>query len=385
MKTVCMITSSRADYGIQKSLMSLLNNDPDIDLKIIVTGTHLLAEYGNSINEITQDGFEIFAKVDCVVAGDNNIAATKTMALAMLGFTECLNQLMPDAITLVGDRFETMAIASVAYTLKIPIIHLHGGEITLGALDECYRHAITKLSSIHFVAHEDYQNRVIRMGENPDFVFNLGAPGIDLIKYEEFKSKQELSNFIGFDLNKYILVTFHPSTLDAVPSTKVVNNLFAALSKFPEYQLVVGKANNDPSGQEINRIMKKIEQSGMLSQKMIITNNLGKLYLSMAKEADLVIGNSSSALLEVPYLSTPSVNIGMRQKGRIAPETVISVSNEIEEISAGIKKAFSAEHQKKCFENKQNWFGTPGNISTSIHKIIKKINLNELKYKVFYD
>lgn len=380
-----MITSARSDYGIQKTLMKYLKNDPDIDLKVIATGTHLLNQYGSTIDEIVRDGFEIYAKIDCVLAADNNIGTTKTMALAILGFSEILSNLMPDAITLVGDRFETLAIAMVAYTFKIPIIHLHGGENTYGALDESYRHAITKLSSVHFVAHDSYRDRVIRMGENPDFVFNLGAPGIDLIHYEKFKSKDQLSQFIGMSLNDYILITFHPSTLEGYPSTRVVRNLFQALSKFTHYQLIVCKANNDPGGQEINAIFNEMESSPEFNKKMIIIGSLGEYYLGAAKEASLVIGNSSSALLEVPYLSTPSVNIGLRQHGRIAPESVISVGNELQDIIEGIQLGLSNEWKVKCIEMKKTWFGIPGNISSSIYNTLKTINLNDLKNKVFYD
>jgi GDP/UDP-N,N'-diacetylbacillosamine 2-epimerase (hydrolysing) len=385
MKKICIITSSRADYGILKTLMLLLKLDPCFKLNIIVTGSHLNESLGSSFNEIINDGFEINAKIDNYFSGDSNSSTVKMMASAMLGVGHLLEDIAPDAIVLVGDRFEIFAVASAAYTLRIPIIHIHGGEVTSGALDDGYRHAISKLSTLHFVAHEEYKKRLIRMGEQPNLIYNVGAPGIDLLKLGSLKNKQDLSAKIGINLDKYFLITLHPTTLDNISSDQIFDNLFQALRNFPDFQFVVTKGNLDPTGELLNKKFNDLIESKYFNGRMVMVNNLSKNYFSAIKHSSLVLGNSSSGILEAPYLNTPTVNIGKRQNGRVMPESVITIGYDTQDIINGIETALSETWRKSNLKLEKNWFGKPGCISENILNVLKKFEFNKNIGKVFYD
>lgn len=373
MKKICIITGSRADYGLLKPLIKLVDESAEAELQLIVTGSHLLPQFGNTADVIKVDGFSIFSEIHMDIADNTNLATANATASVMAAAAEVLTAAKPDCVIVLGDRFEIFACASAAYMLKIPLVHLHGGEVTQGALDEGLRHAISKLASLHFVSHSSYKDRLKRMGEAPEKIFDYGAPGLDLLN-ENIKTKAELEEFLGESLDKFLLVTYHPSTLDEVSNEEVLNNLITALGDFPDHKILITKANADAEGLMINQIWE-----GADLPNKILVDNLGEYYLTAVTEADAVVGNSSSGLIEVPYLKTPTVNIGNRQKGRIMPSSVFQSGIEADEISEEIKKAIATEVKY------EQVFGEPGEISKKIFDKILQTDLDNVIYKEFYD
>lgn len=383
-KKISVLTATRAEYGLLKPLINKLNKVDEFDVRIVVTGAHLSSEFGLTYKEIEKDGINIDKKIEILLSADTPSAISKSMGLAMISFSDYFEMLNPDILIVLGDRYETLAIATVAMNQRIPIVHLHGGETTEGALDESIRHALTKMSYLHFTSTEEYRNRVIQLGENPERVFSVGAIGIENILNENLMDKLELQKSMNFTLDKpYAMVTFHPVTLEDNKSKEQVKELLNSLEVFRYMKFIFTKANADSGGRIINQMIDDYVNS---HDNAIAFNSLGLTrYLSALKYSTMVIGNSSSGLLEVPSFGIPTINIGDRQKGRLQADSVINCEPIKDDIEKAIKIALSEEFREKA-KNTINPYGD-GNTSDKIIKIIKEFILNDkinLKKK-FYD
>jgi len=384
MKRICIITSSRADYGLLKPLIQRLCEDADFDLSIVMTGMHLCAEFGNTYREIEADGFSINEKISIQAPGDSPGAMSKTMGNALYKFSEYFEKNKPDLLIVLGDRYEIMAVCCAAVNERIPIAHIHGGETTEGAVDECYRHSITKMSVLHFTSCEAYRKRVLQLGEQPDKVFNVGALGVENALNAPLLSIEALEKDLDFKLNDkpYGVVTFHPTTLENKSGISQIHELLSALDSFPDMRFIITKANSDAGGREINRIL---EEYCKKHDNCYITESLGMTrYLSAIKYADVIIGNSSSGILEGPAMKTPTVNIGDRQKGRVLADSVICAPPEHKCMTSAVKKALTPEFQV-LVKYAENPFGN-GKTSYMIYKILRDSLKEGLSVKKkFYD
>lgn len=380
MKKIAIVTATRAEYGILHPLiMRLLANDM-WETQVVVTGTHLEEEFGYTCREIEQDGIPIYRKIPIMEMGDDAYAVNRTMANALCGFGAYFRDEKPDLLILLGDRTELLAIASAAMNEQIPIAHLHGGELTQGAVDECVRHAITKMSYLHFASAEEYQRRIIQMGEEPFRVFNVGALGVENILREQLLSCKELRAAVDFPADQpYAVVTFHPVTLEKNTAEKQVNELLAAMKQRSDLFFLITKANSDAGGRRINELM---EESVAKCSNMRLVASLGmKKYLSALKYAKFVLGNSSSGIIEAPALHIPTVNIGDRQQGRMMAESIVNCQPECASILAAIDRALEMEGLSCA-----NPYGD-GHTSEKIVEILEKYMSQEridLK-KRFYD
>lgn len=362
--------------------MKEIQQDDELELQLVVTGMHLSPEFGLTYKQIEQDGFIINEKVEMLLSADTPSSISKSIGLGTIGFADVFSRLEPNLIVLLGDRFETFAAAQTAMIQRIPIAHIHGGELTEGLIDDPIRHSISKMAHLHFTAAEPYRQRVIQMGEQPNRVFNVGAPGIDGIKKMALLEKNELSNALDFNMTSFFLITLHPITLENETSLYYVENLLNALDKFPDYQLVFTKTNADTEGRVINeRIEKYVIENASNSR---LYDSLGQArYLSSLKHCSAVIGNSSSGLIEAPVFGKPTVNIGDRQRGRLKADSVIDCGGHFEEIEQAINKALSPEFQKNI--QKMNLPYGSGNTTGKIVDIIKNANLENIIKKEFYD
>ena len=384
MKKICVITGTRAEYGLLKPLIRKIKENEELQLQLIITGMHLSPEFGLTYKEIEEDGFLIDEKVEMLLSSDTPVGISKSMGLVMIGFADVFERLKPDMIVVLGDRYEIFAAASAASVARIPIAHLHGGETTEGAFDEAFRHSITKMSYLHFTSTEEYRKRVIQLGESPDRVFNVGAIGIESIKELKLLGKKELEKSINFEFGKKtVLVTFHPVTLENSTSKDQFQDLINALDKFNNFKIIFTKANSDTDGRIINTMIDKYVENN--KDKAIAFASMGQLkYLSAMKYVDLVIGNSSSGIIEVPSFKVPTINIGDRQKGRVQAETIINCEPLESEIHKAIELGLSSDFKNKI-KKTVNPYGD-GNVSQKIlHAINQYLNSNiELK-KSFYD
>ncbi|KDR94765.1 GDP/UDP-N,N'-diacetylbacillosamine 2-epimerase (hydrolysing) [Peptoclostridium litorale DSM 5388] len=385
MKKICIVTGTRAEYGLLKPLIYRICKDEELKLQLIATGMHLSPEFGLTYKEIEQDGYEINEKIEILLSADTPIGISKSMGLAMMSFTESYERLNPDMVVVLGDRYEIFCATSCAMISKIPVVHLHGGEATEGAIDEAMRHAITKMSYLHFTSTEQYRKRVIQLGENPCRVFNVGAIGLENIKNIKFLSKEELENSIGFEFNKkVVLVTFHPVTLEKKTSKEQFQHLLDALSEIENLKIIFTKANADEDGRIINKMIDKYVEDN--KEKSISFISMGSLrYLSAMKYADGVIGNSSSGIIEAPEFNIPTVNIGDRQRGRVQAQSIINCEPEKMDILKSVQKALSKEFRDEIRYVK-GVYGD-GNVSNKIIEEIKKhLSSSEIEIKkCFYD
>lgn len=369
-KTICIVTATRAEWGLLRPLAKQIKDEGIYNLFLAVTGTHFLKEFGNTYQEIIKDGFTINACADILQTPVHNAhEVSAVMARGITGFAKIFAENVIDAVVLLGDRYETLAFAIAAMNARIPICHLHGGEITIGAVDDAIRHAITKLSYLHFTACEEYRQRVIQMGENPDRIYNVGAIGIDNIRQMKLLSKEELAETLQFDLSgHYASVTFHPETLNIEDVQKQCNSLLSALSAFPELKYIITKSNADEGADVINKIL---DEYAAEHNNVYLVSSLGNLrYLSSLKHASVVIGNSSSGILEAPYFRVPVVNIGLRQEGRIQSKCIINCSADAADIKAAIRKALSPEFNSVA-ENAEYPYGD-GHASEKILAVLHK-------------
>lgn len=382
-KRICIVTSTRAEYGLLNPLIEKVANDEKLDLILIVTGMHLSPEFGLTYQEIAKDGFKIDKKIEILLSTDSRVGSAKSMGLAILSFSEVFDELKPDIIIVLGDRFEIFAVAATATMLNIPIGHISGGESTIGAVDEAFRHSITKMAQLHFVSTNEYRNRVIQLGEQPDAVYNVGALGIDTIKKLNLLDKEKFEQSIDFPLSEInFLITYHPETLNIEESLIDFNNLLSALQEFKEATLIFTLPNSDPGGRKIiQRIEEFIAQD---PKKRVAYKSLGQLrYLSAIKNVDIVIGNSSSGILEVPYFHKPTINIGDRQKGRLMGKSILNCAPKKEVIIDAINKAVSKDYLEDI-KTTSNPYGN-GTAAIQIVKILKNRELSNLLKKQFYD
>jgi len=358
--------------------------DLNVELSIVVTGMHLCFEFGNTYREIEADGYEISKKIYIQEPGDSPSGMSKTMGNALIKFSDFFGKNRYDLLIVLGDRHEIMAVCCAATNERIPIAHIHGGETTEGAVDECYRHCITKMSALHFVSCEDYRKRVIQLGEHPGKVHNVGALCVENALNTSFLTITELENAIGLTLSgkPYAVVTFHPATLEENTGAKQLRELMLALDAFPNMYFVITKANSDAGGREINSIW---EDYVKFRKNCILVASLGmKKYLSALKYSMVMIGNSSSGILEGPTFKIPTVNIGDRQKGRIKASSIISCSPTSRDIKIAVDKALSPEFQKLA-QNVDNPYGN-GNASKKIVDVIRQFTITEdVVKKSFYD
>jgi UDP-N-acetylglucosamine 2-epimerase (non-hydrolysing)/GDP/UDP-N,N'-diacetylbacillosamine 2-epimerase (hydrolysing) len=382
MKKIAVVTGTRAEYGLLYWLMKDISLDPSLQLQIIVTGTHLSPEFGLTYQEIEKDGFIISERVEMLLSSDTPIGTAKSLGLALIGIAEALQRQNPDIVVLLGDRYEILAAAQAAMILKIPIAHLHGGELTQGAIDDAIRHCVTKMSHLHFTSTVEYRNRVIQLGESPDRVFVSGALCIDNIKRLALMDREKFIEAIDFklgDLN--FLVTYHPVTLLQTGVEYQMQELLNALDKFPDARIIFTMPNADFGGRLISKMIG--EYVSKLAGRAVSFVSLGHLrYLSAIKHIDVVIGNSSSGIIEAPYFKKPTVNIGDRQRGRLYATSVINCAEDRNSIEEAITKAMSDEF-KKSLKNFYNPYGT-GEASMIVKEKIKNINLSGILFKEFY-
>lgn len=383
-RKVAVITGTRAEYGLLSCLMKSIQSDPDLELQIIVTAMHLSPEFGLTYKLIEEDGFEIAAKVEMLLSSDSSTGTLKSMGLGMIGFADAFDRLSPELVVVLGDRFETLAVAQCALVKKIPLAHVHGGELSLGAIDDAIRHSITKMSHLHFVAADAYKQRVIQLGENPENVFNYGAPGLERIAKLKLLNKNELEEKINFQFGKQnFLVTYHPSTIDVEENSRALKGLFEALDHFPEAKIIFTKANADEMGRLVNA---KIDQYiARNSGRATAYTTLGDLnYLSALQLVDAVIGNSSSGLIEVPYFQKATINLGKRQECRLRATSVIDCPEvSAESIIDALNKASTKEFKRLLKTTISPY--TKDATSEKIKEKIKSVDLNAIVKKHFYD
>lgn len=381
-RKICVVTGTRAEYGLLYWLMKEIASDNELELQIIATGMHLSPEFGLTYKEIEKD-FKIDKKIEMLLSSDTSVGISKSMGLAQIGFGEAYDELKPDILVVLGDRYEIFSAVSAAMIARIPIAHLHGGETTEGAFDESIRHSITKMSHLHFTATDEYRNRVVQLGEQPERVFNVGGLGIDNIKKLTLLSKSEFEKSINFKLNKKnILVTFHPVTLEKSTAKKQFQELLNAVDKLEATNIIFTKANSDTDGRIINSMIDDYVNNN--SDKSVGFTSLGQLrYLSALQYVDAMVGNSSSGLAEAPSFKIGTINIGDRQKGRIMAESIINCDSNTKSIINAFHKLYSTDFIESV-EAVTNPYGN-GGASVKIKDAIKKTPLDNILKKTFYD
>lgn len=380
MKKITIVTATRAEYGILHPLITRLLACDQWETQVVVTGTHLEEEFGYTCHEIERDGVPIYRKIPITEKDDNAYAVSRTMANALCGFGAYFKEEKPDLLILLGDRTEMLAIASAAMNERIPIAHLHGGELTQGAVDDCVRHALTKMSYLHFASTEAYRNRIIQLGEDPARVFNVGALGVENILREQLLSRQELKTVVDFSVDRpYAVVTFHPVTLEKATAEQQVRELLVAMRQREDLFFLITKANSDAGGRRINELL-EAETKKCPNMKLVASLGM-KRYLSAVKYAKFVLGNSSSGIIEAPALQVPTVNIGDRQQGRIQAKSIVNCQPERTSILTAIDRVLGM--QGMVFNNPYG----DGHTSEKIVEILKEymsLEHMDLKKK-FYD
>ncbi len=380
-RKIAVFTGTRADYGLLYWLLKDIQENATLTLQLIVSGSHLSPEFGNTFEQIERDGFSIDEKVEILLSSNSAVGTAKSVGLGIIGYAEALDRLKPDVLVILGDRSEALAIAQTAAILKIPLLHIHGGEITEGAYDDAFRHAITKLSHIHCTATETYKQRVIQMGEMPNRVYNVGAIGLDHMYRSTLMTTEQLSSDLNFDLNHpYFLATYHPVTLASEPAIETFNALRTSLEQFPQHNVIVTYPNADNGSREIISLIQDYAQQS--KGKVLAMASLGQVrYLSCVKYATAVIGNSSSGIIEVPSFNVPTVNIGARQQGRLAAQSVIHCQPDSLSITTAINKAILLLPQLQLTPV-TNPYGQ-GKASQFIVKLLTTTRLKPTKF--FYD
>lgn len=384
MRKICVVTGTRAEYGLLSRLIRMIDESDKTQLQLIATNMHLSPTYGETYKEIEADGFHIDRKIPIIEEGKNDAVATlKSMAKAVAGFADAFNELKPDLVALLGDRYEILAAAEAALIEKIPIAHIHGGEVTEGAYDDAIRHSITKMSHLHFPSIEPYRKRIIQMGENPGRVFTVGAIGVENIKRIPLFSKEEAEQSIGFTLDKNtILVTYHPVTLGPDSMKRDIEAFISVLDERKDLRIIFTMPNSDNGSEVIVDAINNFVSNN--KDRAVAFKSLGlKRYLSVMKEVGAVVGNSSSGIVEVPSFGVPTLNIGDRQKGRLAAESVVNCDADKESILEGLNKVLSTEFQDFC-ETVENPYGKE-NTAEEIFKVISSYPLDNIIQKHFYD
>ena len=383
MRKVCVVTGTRAEYGLLSRLMWLIRADHDLTLQIIATNMHLSPEFGQTYKEIEADGFTIDKKVPMPKLADTSNGIVKSMAIELSGIADAYEELRPDLIVVLGDRYEMLIVATAALVYKIPIAHIHGGEITEGVFDDAIRHAITKMSHLHFTSTEVYSRRVIQLGEQPDRVFYVGSLGVENIKEMTLMSKDEIEKSLGFELNKKtVIATYHPVTVTKGNNRIEMDEFLTALDEEKNIRILFTMPNSDTGGAYISEKINEFVARN--KERAIAFTSLGvKRYLSAMSHVAAVIGNSSSGIIEVPSLGIPTLNIGDRQKGRVICDSIISCHSNKDSIRNGLKKVLSKELAKIAKEVRNPY--EKENTAQSIFNVIKSYSLNNLTQKPFYN
>ena len=382
MRKICFVTGTRAEYGLLSRLMRLVKEDKDLRLQVIATNMHLMPEYGETYKEIEKDGFTIDKKVYMHKPSDDAHGIISSMAEEMQGMNDALSELKPDILVLLGDRYEILVAAQVALIHRIPIAHIHGGEVTEGAFDDAIRHSVTKMSSLHFTSCEEYRHRVIQMGEQPSRVFDVGSLGVENIKAVPLMTKDELEASLDFKIDtQTILVTYHPVTLGGDPA-KDIREFLDALDQFKDLKVIFTMPNSDTGRDAIALAVENYVEKHSNSAKAYTSLGL-KRYLSTLQFVKAAVGNSSSGIIEVPSFGIPTLNIGDRQKGRLASKSVVNCCTSKDEVIAGLKLCLSEEMQKaaKTYENP---YAKP-DTANLIYQELKNVELAGLNLKTFYD
>jgi GDP/UDP-N,N'-diacetylbacillosamine 2-epimerase (hydrolysing) len=382
-RKIAVITGTRAEYGLLYWVLKRLKEEEGITLQLLVTGMHLSPEFGLTYKQIEADGFNIDRKLDILLSGDTPAAITKSMGLATIAFGQAYAELQPDLILVLGDRFEIFSAVSAALIARIPVAHCHGGELTAGAVDDALRHAITKMSHLHFTATEEYKRRVVQLGENSELVFNVGGVGIEAINRNQPMERAALEQSLDFKLHdRNLLITFHPVTLEKESAEKQFSELLAALDEMKDFGLIFTLPNADTDGRVIITLINSFVKRNAERAKAFAS--LGHVrYLSALRYVDAVVGNSSSGLIEAPSFKLATVNIGDRQKGRIKAASVIDCLPEKQSIVDAIKKACSEQFREKL-QSVENPYGS-GNASEKIVSVLKSVKLDKLVHKEFSD
>ena len=381
-RKICIVTGSRAEYGLLYWLIKEVKADRDLQLQLIATGTHLSSEFGLTYKEIEKD-FRIDKKIDMHLSSDTSEGISKSMGIAQTSFSKAYNKLKPDIIVVLGDRYEIFSAVSSAMISRIPVAHIHGGEATEGLIDEAIRHSVTKMSHLHFTAAKEYSKKVIQLGEEPNKVFNVGGAGIESIKRLKLLKKEEFEKSINFKLNiKNILVTYHPVTLEGKTSKKNFQELLEAIDELKDTNIIFTKANSDMDGKVINQMINQYTKKNL--EKSIGVTSLGQLnYLSALQYIDFIIGNSSSGLLEAPSFKIGTINIGDRQNGRLKAKSVVDCLPNKKNIKRAIKKIYSNKFQNILKDVKNPYDN--GCVSKKIIKVLKKVKLDKILKKNFFD
>jgi len=383
-KKIALFTGSRAEYGLLYWTMTGIRDHPSLDLQLIVSGMHLSSEFGNTVDEIYTDGFHVDEKVEMLLASTSKVGVAKSIGMGVISFADTLTRLNPDCLVVLGDRFEAFAIAQTATVLGIPIAHIHGGEITEGAVDDAIRHSITKMSHLHFTSSEEYRKRVIQMGEDPSRVFNVGAPGVENIRRTQLLTKSELEKTLNFDFGEApLLVTYHPVTMQKDGGLIEYQNLLVALEeRLAERQIVVTYPNADAQGAVFASLLEAFASKN--PESIFLAKSLGRInYLSLMKISGAVVGNSSSGVIEAPAIGVPTVDIGARQNGRIRPSSVAHAEGDLVSIRSALATALTDTH-KQISRTTANPFGD-GTTSEKIVSTIASTNLRKILQKRFFD
>jgi GDP/UDP-N,N'-diacetylbacillosamine 2-epimerase (hydrolysing) len=381
-RAICVVSGSRAEYGLLRWVMEGIRQAPDLQLQTVVTGMHLAAQFGSTYREIEADGFHIDRKVDMLLASDSAAAVTKSMGLGLIGFADALRELRPALLLVLGDRFEIFAAVAAALIARVPVAHLHGGELTQGAFDEALRHSITKMAHLHFVAAEEYRRRVIQLGERPERVFLVGGLGVDSVRRLQLMERAALEQALDFKLGaRSLLVTFHPATLASAPPARQMAELLAALAQLTDTNLIFTLPNADTAG---NTLATMIERFVADHPNARAYASLGQLrYLSCMKHVDGVVGNSSSGLIEAPSLGKPTVNIGERQRGRLKAASVIDCEAQRDSIAAALQRLYAPDFQASL-ASVHNPYGE-GGAAERIVAVLRSEPLEGILQKEFHD
>ena len=383
LRKVCIVTGTRADYGLLRWVIDGIHSSKQLQLQLVVTGMHLSPEFGLTVQQIEADGYPIDWRVEMLLSSDTAVGITKSMGLGLIGFAEALAHLQPDLVLVLGDRYEIMVAGQAAMIARIPVAHLHGGELTEGAFDDSIRHSITKMAHLHFVAAEEYRQRVIQLGEHPERVFCVGGLGIDSIKRLDLLNRQQLEESLNFRLGeRNLLVTFHPVTLEKSSSSKQMAELLTALDQFPEVHLIFTMPNADTDG----RVLFQMIETFVLDRPhACVFTSLGQLrYLSCIQHVDAVVGNSSSGLTEVPSFKKPTINIGDRQRGRLKAESVIDCLPNSHGIVESIRFALDPVFQQLLHQRLVSPYGEGGACAKIVNKL-EEMKFTDLLKKSFYD
>lgn len=380
---VAVVTGTRAEFGLLSGLMKLIDDSPKLQLQVVVTGTHLLHEFGHTVDDLKGAGFEIAAEIGALTQADSGATVARQVGAGTVEFTDTFCSLNPDAVVLLGDRYEMLAAAVAAFFLNIPIVHVHGGEVTHGAFDDTIRHAITKFSSVHCVAHPDYASRVLQLGEQPDAVHVVGALGVDQLSRTPLKNREDLEQLLGLSLRAPLfLVTYHPVTSGESDALEEVSALVEALDQVPGATVIITMPNADPNHQVIVDVLRNA--TSRRPDRWLFSESLGQVsYWSVMALATAVVGNSSSGILEAPSLQRATVNIGPRQDGRVHSQSVVSCIATKASISAALQHVMEQEF-RETLSAVTNPLGGPG-AARKILGLLETLSFSNLKRKIFYD